>query len=510
MENAAIGNYQMVPLTRIRESPLNPRKDYGDLDGLAASIRGAGKVIQPLLGRPAPDGYYEICAGHRRKRAAELAGLTEVPMVVEERSDQQFLADLTFENLGRKDLHELEEAAGFRTLMVELGWDVEKIAENLGKQGQAGKSASYVYARLKLLNLTEDAQAAFLTGTNGMSAGHAILIARLQPKDQARALKQMQPPDWNPGATVSVRSLAEWIRNELYPCLAGAPFALDDVALVLDAGSCQACAKRSGNDPSRDDAETPEKDLCQDGACYGRKLKAHLDRQREALAAQGEFVQITDHYTSKRQDVLGGNQYAPVADKEKGPDIKTALVVDGRDAGKVIRVRVEKPEPSKAPPKPSAAEMESQRKTKEEKAEAERAARIRLLDAILREVKWPLGRSVVESLVSICLDVSDSGLFLDRHPNLCNGRAGKIEEMLAKAKDPDLARYAVEAVLADEAQPTAWSLDKEPVLMARMARAYGVDVKRAREAVEPKKTATPAKKAALPKKPAKKPARKGK
>jgi ParB/RepB/Spo0J family partition protein len=171
---------QLIPLAALRESPENPRKtfDGAKLDELAASIKAKG-VIVPLLVRPRREGTFEIAAGHRRSRAAKLAGLAEVPAIVREMSDQQFLELITFENLEREDLHPLEEAAGYRNLMA-AGWDVTKIA------GTCGKSTKYVYDRVKLLALASEARALFQA--NEITAGHAILLARLAPADQQRAI----------------------------------------------------------------------------------------------------------------------------------------------------------------------------------------------------------------------------------------------------------------------------------------------------------------------------------
>lgn len=180
---AAIG-YHVIGLEDLRESPLNPRKhfDHAALDELAASLLASG-VLTPLLVRPMSgkhDGSYEIAAGHRRYRAAKQAGLTSVPCIVRPLTDEQFLEILTIENLQRDDLHPLEEAQGFVSLMQKAGYDVAKIA------ARVGRSAKYVYDRIKLLQLTKEAQELFLE--NKFTAGHAVLLARLNPEDQERAI----------------------------------------------------------------------------------------------------------------------------------------------------------------------------------------------------------------------------------------------------------------------------------------------------------------------------------
>lgn len=174
-----------LPLGEIAESKLNPRRDFAKepLDELTESIRKVG-VLQPVLVRPSPKANgkakYELVAGHRRVRAAAAAGLAEIPVTVRELTDEQVLEAMVIENLHRADLHPLEEAEGYRKLHEEYKHSVEDLA------AKVGKSVAYVYARLKLCELTKEAKKAFLE--DRITAGHAVLLARLKPEDQARAL----------------------------------------------------------------------------------------------------------------------------------------------------------------------------------------------------------------------------------------------------------------------------------------------------------------------------------
>ena len=176
-----------VPLDEIEESRWNPRKhfDPAGLEELAASIREKG-VLTPLLlrrvnpGSAVPAESLEIAAGHRRFRAAKMAGLETVPALIREMTDAEFLEVLVIENDQREDVHPLEEAAGYNALTQQGGYDVARIA------ARVGRSVKYVYDRLKLLQLTPAAQHIFLD--NRFTAGHAILLARLSPADQARAI----------------------------------------------------------------------------------------------------------------------------------------------------------------------------------------------------------------------------------------------------------------------------------------------------------------------------------
>ena len=159
---------QTVPIEFLRPSPLQPRRhfDQAELDALADSIRERG-VLQPLLVRPCSSGAagYEIVAGERRWRAAQRAGLHEVPAVVRELSDRETLELALIENLQRTDLSALDEAQAFRRLVDEFGHTQEELAAAIGK------SRSHVANTLRLLALPAAVQA--LIDDGSLSAGHA-------------------------------------------------------------------------------------------------------------------------------------------------------------------------------------------------------------------------------------------------------------------------------------------------------------------------------------------------
>jgi ParB/RepB/Spo0J family partition protein len=177
-----------LPLAKLHESKWNPRRtfDAAKLAELTASIQAKG-VVTPLLVRPNASGY-EIGAGYRRYRAAKAAGVATVPALIRPMTDEEFLELVVFENDEREDVHPLEEAAGYRTMMKELKWDVGRIAQ------RTGKSEKYVYDRVKLLALIPEAQKLFLE--NAITAGHAILLARLKAEDQKRILEP-EDRDWS-------------------------------------------------------------------------------------------------------------------------------------------------------------------------------------------------------------------------------------------------------------------------------------------------------------------------
>ena len=173
---------QMVPIERISPNPDQPRKRFekSDLDDLSASIREKG-VIQPLIVRTRDDGSFEIVAGERRWRAAQLAQLHELPVIVRSFTDVEVLEVAIIENIQRADLNPIEEAAGYRQLMDKFGHTQEKMAEALGK------SRSHIANLLRLLNLPEPVIDMVRGGE--LSAGHArALIPAQDPLSLARQI----------------------------------------------------------------------------------------------------------------------------------------------------------------------------------------------------------------------------------------------------------------------------------------------------------------------------------
>jgi ParB family chromosome partitioning protein len=156
-----------VPVDKLEPNPQQPRLDFkqDELESLADSIRQKG-VIQPLIvRRKAGRDTYEIVAGERRWRAAQLAQLHEVPVVVRDLDDTEVLEVAIIENIQRADLNAIEEALGFRQLMTRFGHTQEKLAEALSK------SRSHVANLLRLLSLPDDVQD--LVRDGALSAGHA-------------------------------------------------------------------------------------------------------------------------------------------------------------------------------------------------------------------------------------------------------------------------------------------------------------------------------------------------
>jgi len=169
-----------MPIESLVANPNQPRRSFAqsDLDDLSASIREKG-ILQPLIVRKIDGGKYEIVAGERRWRAAQLAQLHEVPVLVRDFNDVEVLEVAIIENIQRADLNAMEEAVGFRQLMDSFGHTQEKLAEALGK------SRSHIANLLRLLTLPKDVQGFLREGK--LTAGHArALITAENPSELAR------------------------------------------------------------------------------------------------------------------------------------------------------------------------------------------------------------------------------------------------------------------------------------------------------------------------------------
>lgn len=276
-----MNTFQTLDTAALYESPLNPRKHFNQaaLDELTGSIAVHG-VLQPLLVRPDNKGQYEIVNGARRYRGAIAAGLAMVPTMIREMTDEQLLEAAVIENLQRSDLHPLEEAEGYERMMRDHGYTADSLAEKIGK------SRSYIFGRMKLLDLSEDARRLFYAGT--LNASTALLVARIPThKLQAKAIEDITETDYH-GDAKSVRAAGRWIRDRYMLRLSDAPFPIDDGELIALAGPCGACPKRTGNAPELfDDIENA--DTCTDPDCFASKKMAAAARR---IAQAGSNVPV--------------------------------------------------------------------------------------------------------------------------------------------------------------------------------------------------------------------------
>lgn len=289
--------YREVPIDLLRpsanraQSSRRERFDEDALASLAASIRSVG-VLEPLSVRQADDGGYEVVAGERRWRAARRAGRTTVPVVVREWTDEEAQVAQLVENLQREGLHEIDEAYGYDALR-EQGWDVARIC------GEVGRSRSYVFQRLRLLQLSAKVRAALEEGV--VTATTARLIATVPTALQPSALAEVRP-QW--GRELTTRQIEDVIRRRFRRPLDHRAFDPTDPELIAAWGgdsphtgplACKKCPWNTSVDPSLGDA--PHQ--CCQPECYDGKRRAAARREVDRAKAKGcEIVhgKAADYY----------------------------------------------------------------------------------------------------------------------------------------------------------------------------------------------------------------------
>lgn len=195
------GKTVSLRIAEIEPNRAQPRKQFDEdaLAELAASIAQHG-VLQPLLVRPLSGGNYQLVAGERRWRASRMAGLTEVPVVVREMTDQEAAELALIENLQREDLNPMEEALGFQTLMENYGLTQEETAQAVNKSRPAVANA------LRLLHLPRPV--AELVSEGRLSAGHARAVLAFPGEEEQVAAAQAAIQ-----GNLSVRELEKRARN---------------------------------------------------------------------------------------------------------------------------------------------------------------------------------------------------------------------------------------------------------------------------------------------------------
>jgi ParB family transcriptional regulator, chromosome partitioning protein len=188
-----------VPVARVSANPYQPRRrvDESELAGLAASVAAHG-ILQPILVTETPDGY-QLVAGERRLRAAQIAGLERIPAVIRQLADRDQLELALVENLQRADLNAIEEAHAFRQLIDEFGFSQEQVA------ARVARARSTVANTLRLLELDPLVQSAVVD--HRISEGHARALGGLPTEQQARLLDSVVAQE------LSVRQTEELVRR---------------------------------------------------------------------------------------------------------------------------------------------------------------------------------------------------------------------------------------------------------------------------------------------------------
>jgi ParB family chromosome partitioning protein len=379
------------------------RFDAKSLEELAASFKTQG-ILAPLLVRELEESKYEVVAGARRLRAAKLAELEKLPVRVVKLTDAEAIEAQCVENLQREDIHPLEEALGFKSLL-ELGEPVYTIGTIASR---AGKSEAYIYGRVRLADLIPPVAEAFLK--DQITIGHALLIAKLPASQQQEAFsapfRGLWTSEGNSQVLIPVRELAAWTESNIWLQLASAPFDKQDETLVPEAGSCVNCPKRTGfNKLLLPDVR---KDSCTSPDCFRAKIDASV---KKTLETKPQLIQISAAWNSREGAPLGRDQYVELEIKKTKPNgasaklsavqkpcdkMAEAIVMDGGKRGQVVKVCADLACRTHHPNTPSPQQVERERAEERKRIEKEKLAittRHRILATILQRMSAPLKKA---------------------------------------------------------------------------------------------------------------------
>jgi ParB family chromosome partitioning protein len=497
MEQTVINatEYRELPLALLNESKTNPRRvfDETSLKELADSIRSQG-VLSPLLVRPLTENGFEIVAGARRYRAAQMAEQSTVPVRIKQMSDAEVLEAQLVENLIRSEIHPMEEAEGFARLLAleEPKYSIEQIAAKVGKH------PSFVASRLKMTDLEKAVVDAFYA--NEIGVGHALLLAKLPADQQQQALSACFKEVYNGGTNparilLPVRNLQFWIETNVLLILKDAPFDKRDTRLVATVGSCADCPKRTGHNKLLfGDDLGKQGDRCTDPRCFNAKLSAHVAK---TVAAKPSLVQISTAYGGQKEGspVLPRNKYTAIRDdtpksKEEAqrPEFKVckyaadAIVTEGSDIGTIHKVCANPECPihhaSKQRPATDAAFKAEQEKRRREEAIAQ-ATGLRVLKATSDAVPVRMKRDllfVTERLAAV-LDERRLAVIFRLH-GICKASgagdtpAKLLASFLRKADESTLGRILVAITILQSAH----SSNESAKALREAAEFYKVDV----------------------------------
>jgi ParB family chromosome partitioning protein len=492
--------YRSVPITALAESATNPRKrfDPKSLEELAASFKTQG-ILAPLLVRELEESKYEVVAGARRLRAAKLAELEKLPVRVVNLTDAEAIEAQCVENLQREDIHPLEEALGFKSLLElrEPAYTIATIAS------RAGKSEAYVYGRIRLADLIPPVAEAFLK--DQITIGHALLIAKLPASQQqeafSAAFRGLWTSEGNSQVLIPVRELAAWIESNILLQLASAPFDKQDETLVPEAGSCVNCPKRTGfNKLLFPDVR---KDSCTSPDCFRAKIDASV---KKTLETKPQLIQISAAWNSREGAPLGRNHYVELeikkpkangagsklpANQKPCEKMAEAIVMDGGKRGQVVKVCADPACRIHHPDTPSPQQVERERVEERKRIEKEKLAittRHRVLATILQRVSAPLKKADLLAVAHYLighLSYSQVPALAKRHKVEVKKDSAIAQELLAKQvgkyEEAELCKLLLEISLLDSAYQRSIA-SRDDVLMDA-AKRYRVDTEKLQKAV---------------------------
>jgi ParB/RepB/Spo0J family partition protein len=502
----------------LHPSPTNPRKifDEVELQELADSIKSYG-LMQPIVARIMPHAMraaldtqaeLEIVAGERRWRASKLAGLPDALVLLRTLTDEAVVAMQIIENLQRANLSAIEEAEGYGVLQRQ-GMTPIQIAEAVSK------TKAYIYAKLKLLDLGDEARQKMRDGE--LSESIALFVARTPAALQARATALVTAVDCY-GNRPSVRSAANILRNSFTKHLTRAWFAQDDDAIPLEMGAhapaCTSCPHRMGNEPGCDEDNA---DVCMNPECYQQKQDGWQSRRRiEAICAGSEIISgaearaIKPHcgfsmeqghvnLDSKCFELEGYPTYRSLAGKVPGAVHVTLLDSPHKDEG-LIEI-INKKALSDAL-RSSGIELivrdNSQEAAQRAKNEADLQADNLFRGQLFAEIRrQPVLMLTTPDLILIA-DFALSKLFEETRFRIAQlwypdekrrDALERLHERIGNMDDSELMRLLRDIVLIDESKRGPWNNDPPTKLLAAAAR-IGIDPDQVKNALTRKATAS--------------------
>ena len=331
-------------------TPDNPRvilDDGPEMVELAASVREQGVLI-PVLARPHPteEGMYDLRYGHRRLRAAILAGCETLPVLVADMTDEEAFEQTFTENFAREDLSPVEEGRAVTILLERSGDDVAAVAARLGH------TEKWVRLRARLADLIVPWQNVVSDPEWEPGAwfgvGHLVLVARFPEDVQLGILEDVA--GWG-AEVVSVKDFERWLNDEWVRLLTKAPWKLDDAEVLDGAPACSACIKRSSLQGQLFDDDLASDDRCLDPACWAEKEGAWLVQRHAAAASRhGTVLIAADYYPNSVElqackdrfgaEPIEGWKYEKC--KKSTPGAQPAFVACGPGAGKTIWIKPRK------------------------------------------------------------------------------------------------------------------------------------------------------------------------
>ena len=335
-EKAIQNEYKNIPLDKIVASKTNPRKRFkqDSLNEMADNMKSVG-VLEPVLVRAKGKTKFELVCGERRWKAAQIAELVEVPARIMTLDDEQVLEIQIHENLHREDVHPLDEALGYQSLMDAANLTVAELALRVGK------SESFVHQRLKLNDLIEEAKQDLENGH--LPIAHGLEMAKFPDDAQKEILDEVTYI--NNQREIGAQTFREFRKNiarHILLNLKHAPFSLKSELLRADGLTCIECPARSGANPTLFGQEDlGEDDKCLNINCYEGKLKSHIQLQIEEIRTEDDIKKpavLTDFYYRSESDgfpdALKNDKYTRIDDgKKKCQSAERAVWIDGTQKG---------------------------------------------------------------------------------------------------------------------------------------------------------------------------------